>query len=77
MNKERRKELDKAIKLLEEAQLVIDGVRCDEADAYDSLPEGIQDSEKGERLLDNVDALDSCYDDIQSVIDDISDVIEG
>lgn len=76
MNKERRKELNKAIKLLEEAQEIIACVMDEEQEAYDNLPEGIQSSEKGEEMDENVSDMDNCGDTIQDVIDDLCDIVE-
>lgn len=42
MNNERRKRLEKAIDLIEQAKDIIDGVHDDEVEAYDNLPESIQ-----------------------------------
>lgn len=54
MNNTRRKELRKAIELLERASALIEDARCiiedvqsEEEDAYYNMPESIQESEKG------------------------------
>lgn len=49
MNNERRKELDKALRLISEAQSIIETCANDEREAYDNMPEGLQSSEKGEK----------------------------
>ena len=57
MNKQRRKELSEACTLLcsaqesiERAKEVVDGVRDYEEEAYDNLPEGLQESDKGQDI---------------------------
>ena len=48
----------------------------EEEEAYDNLPEGIQSSEKGEEMNENVSDMDNCGDTIQDVIDDLCDIVE-
>ena len=55
MNKERRKKLQKVTELLDE-------VITDEQDAYDNLPEGIQESERGEAMEEGLDKLKEALD---------------
>lgn len=81
MNKARRKELEKAIALLQsmedtfnEAVGIIEGVRDEEREAFDNLSEGLQQSERGQRMEEAVDALDSLTDDLQQI--DMSDLAE-
>ena len=50
MNKERRKRLEEASALLEQAREVIEDVKCEEEEAYDNLPEAFQAGERGEQM---------------------------
>lgn len=50
MNKARRKELEKAKDLLEQAQSIIEAVQEEEQEAFDNMPEGLQSSERGEQM---------------------------
>ena len=68
MNNPRRKELEKALELLGQAHDIIETCYEEESDAFDNLPESIQDSERGEKMSDNVDMLS----DILSTLDDIA-----
>ena len=63
MNKTRRAEIAKAIDLLSEARIILEQVQEEEEEAFDNLPEGIQDSERGEVMEENVSVLDEaiCY----------------
>lgn len=47
MNKQRRKQLQEASKLIAQAQGIIESVKDDEQDAHDNLPESIMYGEKG------------------------------
>ena len=46
MNKARRKQLEKASALLSEAREIIESCRDEEQDAFDNMPEGLQQSER-------------------------------
>ena len=75
MNKERRKELERAYALISEAQDIVDYVYGGESEAYDNLPEGLQNSERGERMYECVDAIEDLQSDIEEVISKINDII--
>lgn len=77
MNRARRKELERAVELLQQAQEIIGSVRDDEQEAYDNLPEGIQNSERGEQMSEYVDTLDNAADyDIEDIITNLNEIIE-
>ena len=50
MNAARRKELNKLIGQLEDIKSQIEELQQEEQDAYDNLPESLQDGERGERM---------------------------
>lgn len=82
MNNERRKALKKAIDDLNEAKTkiesameIIDNCRDEEQEAYDNLPEGIQDGEKGDAMLENISSLEDAYSYIEDVPGNIEDTI--
>lgn len=74
MNAARRKELNKAIDLIEQAKEIISAVAEEEREAYDNLPEGLQESEMGEKMNEIADDLE--YVDLDEVIDTIQEIIE-
>lgn len=74
MNAARRKELSKAIDLIEQAKEIISAVAEEEREAYDNLPEGLQESEMGEKMNEIADDLE--YVDLDEVIDTIQEIIE-
>lgn len=76
MNNVRRKRLDYANALIEQAQSIIQGVAEEELEAFNNMPEGLQESERGQQMEQNaqfldeiVDAIDSCYCDVVAVIE--------
>lgn len=78
MNKPRRKELEKALALIAQAREIIEQCRDEEQEAFDNLPESIQDGMQGEKMSDMIDILDSACDDLDSIECNIQDeVIEA
>lgn len=68
MNNERRKVINKMIDKLDEVRSELDGCMDLEQEAYDNMPKGLQESERGDRMQANVDNL-------YGVIDSIDDLI--
>ena len=50
MNAARRKEIARALEKLDDVKTILEMVKEEEENAYENLPEGIQDSERGERM---------------------------
>lgn len=66
MNKDRRKRLAEATDLIERAQSllekaagIVEEVRDEEQDAFNNMPESLQDGERGQRMQEAIDALDN------------------
>lgn len=62
MNNQRRKQIQKALNLLAEAKDILEEVMNAEQEAFDNLPEGLQCSEKGEQMEDNIYNLEEFID---------------
>ena len=75
MNKARRKELAKAVELIERAREIIEVVKDEEQDAFDNLPESLQSSERGERMEECISALEDFFDEVDT--DDLVEIIES
>lgn len=67
MNKSRREELFDVTDLLDQAIDRLSEIRDDEQDAFDSLPEGLQYSTRGDAMQDAIDTLDGFEDAIVSL----------
>lgn len=67
MNKERCEELLDVTQLLDEAIDRLEEIRDDEQDAFDSLPEGLQYSSRGDAMQEAIDTLDAFGDEIAKV----------
>ena len=78
MNKARRKQLEDLIEQLSGIKDSIEAVLEEEQEAFDNLPEGIQESERGEVMQENIDNLQTAADSLESeVIDYIQGVIDA
>lgn len=75
MNNERRKVINNMIAKLEEVQSELESCADWEQEAYDNLPEGIQESERGDRMQENVDNLYEVTESISDLIDQLNDII--
>lgn len=71
MNDTRRRQLKKAADLLEQAKAIIEQVMEEEQEAYDNMPEGLQNSERGETMEENIYDLENA----ESDFDDLYDII--
>jgi hypothetical protein len=69
MNKERRKLISKLIVKLMPMQAEIEGLQEEEQEYYNNMPEGIQDSEKGQAAQDAADSLGEAAQAIESAIE--------
>lgn len=69
MNNDRRKEIAKALALIEEAKNLLETARDDEQAYYDNMPESFQAGDKGDRASAAADALSEAYDNLEAAID--------
>lgn len=76
MNKARRKELSRAVELLEEAQSIIESCRDEEQEYMDNMPENLQESEKYYAAEEAVNNMDEAYDKIDEVINSVESAME-
>ena len=71
MNKERRKKINSALCMLSSAKDILEEVSSAESEAYDNLPEGLQNSGRGEDMEEWIERLDTvCYG-IDEIINDL------
>lgn len=77
MNKGRRERLKKQLRLLEEMREEIEAIRDGEQEAYDNLPEPLQDSERGERLEENIETLDNILENLEPIAEELDELAEA
>ena len=74
MNKARRKQLESITAILTTALDVLGELRDAEEDAYDNLPESIQESDRGYEMQEITDNLSDAYDSLEEAIDSLGDI---
>ena len=76
MNRQRRKVIEAVTGKLDELKEEIEGIACEEQEAYDNLPDSLQDSDQGGAISDNVSDLEQAASDIEDIISNLQDIIE-
>ena len=84
MNKQRRKDLGRAIQGLEAAktslkvaQEIIGGAADEEQDAYDCMPESMQESDRGIDMEENAETLSDASSELEDMIDTLYEQIDA
>ena len=77
MNATRRKQLAKLVEQLESIMSDIDTIREQEQEAYDNMPDSIQESERGDRMSEIIDSIQYAYDNVSDAVDNINEAIEN
>ena len=76
MNANRRKQIqvitDEIVNLISQ----VETLRDEEQDAFDAMPEGIQNSERGEKSQNAIDQLDNAASSITETIDGLNEARE-
>ena len=76
MNKVRRQTIEDIIEQLGTLKEHIECVGELESDTYDNLPEGIQNSERGEAISKNASDLEQAASDLDDIMSTLKDIIE-
>lgn len=74
MNAERRKRRDAIGKILSAIISDIEELKDDEEGALENMPESLQESERGEKMRENVDSLEEIISELESQRDYLSEV---
>lgn len=75
MNKARRKEIARAIELIEAARDILESVKDDEQEAFDNMPESLQASERGEAMEGYIYTLEEAVEALDT--DELQEIVEG
>lgn len=74
MNAQGRKEIAKYIASLNEIKDKLESIMETEQEKYDSMPEGLQDSERADEMLEAVDNLDSAISSIEETVEYLENI---
>ena len=75
MNATRRKFLANILDRLSSIKAEIDELKDLEQEAFDNLPEGIQGSERGEKIQSNVEIMDDAVNSIDDLEEQIGELL--
>lgn len=75
MNQKRRTLLSKLNETLQEVSFLLSQYKDEEQDTFDSLPEGLQNSERGQSIQANSDLLDTAQTAVDDAIMSINEAI--
>lgn len=76
MNNARRKQLQRIQDELRDIYERLDILCDEEQEAYDNMPESLQDTERGERSQNAIDTLESVRDQVLEAADELDEVFE-
>lgn len=76
MNKNDRKQIDEWIDKLEEIKSGIEDMLDEEQEKFDNMPEGLQESERGDAIQNAIENLGSASESIRDAIDYLNDAME-
>ncbi len=77
MNKERRKRLQEVIDQLENLKEEVSSICEEEQEAYDNMPESLQDGERGSQMYENISTLEDQESNFDDLIESLQEVIEA
>ena len=72
MNDDCRKRIDEAMEHISAAREILDTVIAEEQEAFDKLPEGLQNSERGQKMEETAGSLYS----VRSDLEDMESLLE-
>jgi glutathione S-transferase len=71
MNKERRKELARILEALGPLETDLESLAEQERDAYDNMPEGLKNSENGQKAEAAAEALETAHSELSSLMEEL------
>ena len=76
MNKVRRQKLSEALEMIGQAIAIIEECKEEEEDSFESLPDGIRDSEKGETMEQYIMDMEDAISEAESAAGSLEEVFE-
>ena len=74
MNKARKKQLESALSVLKGVLEVVSELCDQEEEAFDNLPESIQESDRGDEMQGYIDSLSTACDSLEDAIDSLEEI---
>lgn len=77
MNAARRKEIEKAQAMIEEAKSILETCASDEREYFDNMPENMQGGDRGQAAEAAADALDEAVSNLEDAAGNCDSACEG
>ena len=77
MNKARRKKIQHALDLLQQATEILAEVNDEEDEAFNNLPESIQESERGAQMEEYMETIDDAINEVDDIKANLEEIVEG
>ena len=74
MNAHDRQELDRIVGVLREAHSDLQSLADAEQEKFDNMPEGLQQSDRGQKIEESADSLSDAAGDLDAVVDAVEQV---
>jgi hypothetical protein len=72
MNNSRRKDISIAAALIERARGMLEDAANAEQDAFDNMPESLQESEKGQTMEETIGVLEEAAQGLETALDELN-----
>ena len=76
MNKTQRNQIEKWIDSLTEIKEGVESMIEEENEKYENMPENLQDSERGEKMYEGIENLESASSSLEEAIDSLESAVE-
>lgn len=76
MNKIRRKAIAKVKELVEIAKSDLENILWDEEDAFENMPDGLKESDRGAAMEEGIDELSEIIDGLDNIVDSLEEFVD-
>lgn len=77
MNAKQRKSIEKFVEKIDEVKTDLEYMQEEEQEKLDNMPEGLQESERGEAMQEAIENLEAAVGSLEEAIDYLNEIVEG
>lgn len=74
MNKKRRKEIENLLESISETKAKLQDLLDEEQQAFDNMPESIQESERGEEMQEIIEYMEAAIDSLEEATESLTEI---
>ena len=74
MNKKRRKEIENLRESISETKAKLQDLLYEEQQAFDNMPESIQESERGEEMQEIIEYMEAAIDSLEEATESLTEI---